>query len=111
MLGDDTIVELDAPVIKFGMLTSHCCVQVGLESVLPPHIAGESRTKLVGFDAVMDIAGLLAALLLFIVLVGIGFARSTPEKEYAPTTAEVEFAIVTIIFPVPLGFLRYQNAA
>src|SRR6476646_3231073 len=29
-------VELDAPVIALAILTSHCCVQVGEPSVLPP---------------------------------------------------------------------------
>ena len=59
----------------------------------------------------MDRVGLLAAVLWFVALVGIGVVWSTPENEYAPTTAEVEPDIVTIMFPVPLGFLRYQNSA
>ena len=42
---------------------------------------------------------------------GIGVVWSTPEKEYAPTTTEVEPAMVTTMFPVPLGFVRYQNSA
>jgi len=46
-----------------------------------------------------------------VVLVGIGVVWSTPENEYAPTTTEVEPAIVTTMFPVPLGFARYQNSA
>ena len=33
------------------------------------------------------------------------------ENEYAPTTADVAPVIVTTMFPVPLGFLRYQNSA
>ena len=44
-------------------------------------------------------------------LVSIGVVWSTPEKEYAPTTADVEPAMVTTMFPVPLGFVRYQNSA
>ena len=66
---------------------------------------------LFGFVVVMDIVGLLAAELWFVVLVGIGVAWSTPENEYAPTTADVAPVIVTTMFPVLLGFLRYQNSA
>jgi len=70
---DALTVELDAPVIAFGTLMSHCCVQVGLESVLPPYMDGESSTKLFGFCVVIDMVGLLpVALLWFVVLVGIG---------------------------------------
>ena len=71
----------------------------------------ESITQLFGFCVVIDMVGLLTAVLWFVVLVGIGVVWSTPEKEYAPTTAEVEPAIVTTMFPVPLGFVRYQNSA
>ena len=39
-------VELDAPVTAFGMLVSHCCVHVGEPSVVPPYIAGKSKTQL-----------------------------------------------------------------
>ena len=35
----------------------------------------------------------------------------TPEKEYAPTTAAVGPAKVTMMSPVPVGFTRYQNSA
>jgi hypothetical protein len=59
----------------------------------------------------MDMVGLLATVLWFVVLVGIGVVWSTPEKAYAPTTDEVDPAIVTTMFPVPLGFVRYQNSA
>ena len=31
--------------------------------------------------------------------------------EYAPTTTDVEPVMVTTMFPVPLGFVRYQNSA
>ena len=73
----------------------------------------ESSTQLFGFFVVMDTVGLLAvvAVLWFVMLVGIGVVWSTPEKEYAPTTADVEPAMVTTMFPVPLGFFRYQNSA
>ncbi len=66
-------VELDAPVIAPGTLTFHCCVQVGVESVLPPQIAGESKTQLFGNCVVIDIMGLPAAVLWVAALVGIGF--------------------------------------
>src|SRR6267143_828484 len=46
-----------------------------------------------------------------IILVGIGFVWSTPEIEYAPTTACVGPFIVTIISPVPVEFVIYQNSA
>ena len=36
VLGDCTKIELDAPVIAFGMLMSHPCAHVGLERVEPP---------------------------------------------------------------------------
>jgi len=59
----------------------------------------------------MDTVGLLAVpVLWFVVLVGIGVVWSTPENEYAPTTADVEPTMVTTIFPVPVGFARYQNS-
>ena len=45
------------------------------------------------------------------ILVGIGVVWSTPENEYAPITADVAPAMVTTMFPVPLGFVRYQNSA
>ena len=57
---DACTVELDAPVTAFGMLVSHCCVQVGEPSVVPPYIDGKSSTKLFGYFVVMDIVGLLA---------------------------------------------------
>ena len=53
-------VELDAPVIAFAMLISHCCVHVGEPSVWPPYIDGKSRTQLFGFFVVIDMVGLLA---------------------------------------------------
>jgi len=36
VLGDCTKIELDAPVIAFGVLMSHPCAHVGLERVEPP---------------------------------------------------------------------------
>ena len=68
---------------------------------------------LFGFLVVIDIVGLLATVaeLWFVVLVGIGVVWSTPENEYAPTTADVAPVIVTTMFPVPLGFVRDQNSA
>ena len=104
-------VELDAPVTALGMLTSQLCVQVGLESVTPPYIEGESKTQLFVYFVVIDTVGLLEAVLWFVILVGIGVVWSTPEKEYAPTITDVEPAIVTIMFPVPAGFVIYQNSA
>jgi hypothetical protein len=44
-------------------------------------------------------------------LVGIGLVWLTPENEYAPTTTDEGPFIVTTIFPVPVGFVRYQNSA
>ena len=74
---------------------------------------GKSSTQLFGFFVVIDMVGLLAdvAELWFVILVGIGVVWSTPENEYAPTTADVAPAMVTTMFPVPLGFVRYQNSA
>ena len=60
---DVLIVELDAPVITLGMLTFHSCVQVGLPSVVPPYIDDKSRTQLFGYCVVIDILGLLEAVL------------------------------------------------
>ena len=108
--GDGSISELDAPVIAFCTLTSHPCVQVGEPSVTPPYIAGRSSIMLFENFVVIDIAGLLAVPCCA-ALVGIGVVWSTPEIEYAPTTADVGPDIVTITFPVPLGFTRYQNSA
>ena len=71
-LGDGIIFELDAPVTALGILTSHCCVHVGEESFTPPYIDGRSSTKSFAYLVVIDIAGLLAAVLWFVVLVGIG---------------------------------------
>ncbi len=71
--GDALIVELDAPVIALGMLTSHSFVQVELPSVTPPYIDGKSRIQLFGYCVVIDIVGLLEAVLWFVTLVGIGF--------------------------------------
>src|SRR5438309_531424 len=59
---DACIFELDAPVTAFGMLTSQLCVQVGDESVTPPHIDGESSTRLFGYFVVIDMVGLEAVL-------------------------------------------------
>ena len=42
---------------------------------------------------------------------GSGLDWFTPENEYAPTTAEVEPAMVTTMFPVPVEFFKYQNSA
>src|SRR6267143_6359240 len=109
--GDGTIVELDAPVIAFGTLRSHCCVHVGEPRVEPPYIDGKSKTKSFGYFVVIDIVGLLGVVLWRMAFVGIGLVWFTPEKEYAPTTACVGPAIVTTISPVPLGFFRYQNSA
>lgn len=86
-------------------------MQVGEPSVTPPNIADESMTTLLEYCVVMDIAGLLEDVLWVALLVGIGFVWSTPEKAYAPTTTDVEPLIVTTMFPVPLGFVRYQNSA
>ena len=108
---DAGTVELDAPVIALGMLMFQLCGQVGLESVMPLYIDGESRTRLFGYFVVIDMVGLLEAVLWFVVLVGIGVVWFTPEIEYAATTTDVEPVIVTTMFPVPLGFVRYQNSA
>ena len=62
-LGDAGVVELDAPVIALGMLISHCCVHVGEPSVTSPCIDGRSSTQLFGYFVVMDIVGLLEAVL------------------------------------------------
>lgn len=43
-------------------------------------------------------------------VVGMGLVWLTPDSEYAPTTTEVAPPIVTTMFAVPLGFLRYQNS-
>ena len=104
-------LELEAPVIAFGTLTFHSCAQVGPPRVTPPHIDGESMTQLLGYFVAIDIAGLLGEVLWPMAVEGIGFAWSTPEKEYAPTTAEVGPASVTTMFPVPLGLTKYQNSA
>jgi hypothetical protein len=56
--GDDTIVELDAPVIIFGILTFQLCMQLGESSATPLPTDGESSTQLFGFTVVIDIAGL-----------------------------------------------------
>src|SRR5207249_11055230 len=63
------------------------------------------------YFVVIDMVGLLEAVLWFVVLVGIGVVWFTPEIEYAATTTDVEPVIVTTMFPVPLGFVRYQNSA
>jgi hypothetical protein len=55
--------------------------------------------------------GLPATVLCCVVVVGIGVAWFTPEIAYAPTMTCVEPDIVTTIFPIPLGFTRYQNSA
>src|SRR6266550_4300822 len=59
----------------------------------------------------MDIVGLLATVLWFEAAVGTGFAWSTPEKAYAPTTTDVAPLVVTTMFAVPIGFVRYQKSA
>src|SRR5438105_12217846 len=107
--GDASTAELDAPVIAPGMLISQLCVQVGEPSAAPPYIDGKSRAMLFGYAVVIDIVGLPVPWR--IILVGIGFVWSTPEIEYAPTTACVGPFIVTMISPVPVGFVRYQNSA
>ena len=58
--GDDITLELEAPVIWFGTLTSHCCVHVGEPSVTPPQMDGRSRTQLFRYCVAMDIVGLPA---------------------------------------------------
>jgi len=70
---DVLIAELDAPVIALGTLVFHSCVQDGLLRVTPPYIDGKSRTQLFGYCVVIEIVGLLEAVLWFVTLVGIGF--------------------------------------
>src|SRR5437667_10921830 len=41
--GVDVIFELEAPQIRFGKLTSHCCVHDGEPSVTPPQMDGRSK--------------------------------------------------------------------
>jgi hypothetical protein len=109
---DEASLELDAPVIALGRLASHCCPHVEEPSVTLPYIDGRSRTQLFGYFVVIDIAGLLLAEPEFPkALAGIGFAWSTPEKAYAPATAEVEPVIVITMFAIPVGLRRYQNSA
>src|SRR5438876_3263662 len=109
--GVDVIFELEAPLIRFGKLTSHCCVHDGEPSVTPPQMDGRSRTQLFRYCVAMEIAGLPAPVAEVAAVVGIGFAWSTPEKEYAPTTTDVGPTMVTTMSAVPTGFSRYQNSA
>src|SRR6185312_767296 len=60
---------------------------------------------------VIDIVGLLGFVLCLVALVGNGLVWFTPENEYAATTVDAGPFIVTIMSPVPVGFLRYQNSA
>src|SRR6185312_8778280 len=60
---------------------------------------------------VIDIVGLLGFVLCLVALVGNGLVWFTPENEYAPTTVDAGPFIVTIMSPVPVGFLRYQISA
>ena len=79
--GEGVALELEAPVIADARLVSHCCVQVGLESVFPPYIAGESSTQEFGYWVVRVTVGVAELLLEFVAVVGIGFVRFTSKKE------------------------------
>jgi hypothetical protein len=57
--GVGTILELDAPVITFGTLASHCCVHVGEPSVEPPYIDGRSSIQSFANFVVSVMIGLL----------------------------------------------------
>jgi hypothetical protein len=109
--GDDAIFELEAPVIAAGTLTSHRWVPVGVMRVTPPYVDGRSRTQLLEYFAVREMVGLPAAVLCWVTTVGTGSPWSTPETAYAPITADVEPAMATTMFAVPVGFFRYQNSA
>jgi hypothetical protein len=109
--GDDAIFELEAPVMALGTLTSHCCAPAGEPSVTPPYIDGRSSTQLFEYFAAMEMDGLPAAVLCWVTAVGIGVPWSTPERAYAPITADVEPAMATTMFAVPVGFCRYHNSA
>lgn len=108
--GVATVLLLDAPVmVLLDTLTFHSLVHVGFESWEPPKIEGESSIQLLAYWVVMDMVGLPEAAE-FVLVVGIGLVWLTPVKAYAPTTASVVPAMVTTMFAVPLGFLRYQNS-
>jgi hypothetical protein len=109
--GVDATVELEAPVIAAGTLTSHCFAQPGDPRVTPPYIDGRSRTQLFEYFVVREMDGLPTAVLCCVTMVGIGITWSTPEKAYAPITPDVGPVMATTIFAVPVGFFRYQNSA
>ena len=98
-------------MIVLGTLIFHCGVQVGEARVEPPKMDGRSTTQSFAYFDVIVIEGLLGDTLCFSTLVTIGLVWFTPEKEYAPITALVEPDMVMVMFPVPLGFFRYQNSA